>query len=192
MDVTSTAVPAPAPRTLPPWWAVLVAPFIGVGMAAVASVIIAVLSVPVTLLLTRDLYVALLAVSYGPYAAAQSLVTVVIATTIFAFAWVASLPPHRPRLKVFFSGAGGAILGVAAASLPLVGMLPYGPSFALTPLNAVIAALAGAAAGGSALRRWPQGNAIRGVRALVAPIAAFALLLALLLEVWAAATSLVG
>ncbi len=189
------ATPAPPVRPAPPAWGGLVlAPFVALGMTAVASCAIAILAVPFALLTTHDGYVAALAVSYGPYAAAQVLVSVAVATTLWGIVWFVARGRPQATATAIGGGAAGGLIGLWCAPLPLLGFLAapwrYGPALPLTLLLVAFAALAGGLAGTAvALRPRPP---VATLGRVTSEIAIFALVLALLLTGYAALASLLG
>jgi hypothetical protein len=192
------------PRASVPWsWgAVVLAPLIALGMTAVASIAIALLAIPVAYGITHDGYVALLAVSYGPYAAALVVMSVAIAAT----AWgVLQRVTHGRVVPAWGAIGGGALagaLGLGLAPLPVLRLLPvpwqYGPALPLTVPHLGIAALAGGMAGIAPLLRAispAKHGAPNGRAALwhaATEVALFAFVLALVLGAWGALASLLG
>lgn len=138
-------------------WTMLLAVPLALGTVAAASIVIAVVAVPVTLLQTHDRYVASLALSYGPYAAATALQIVAGATLIWGIAHslVTGLAPERRALRLLLSAMAGGLaatlaLWLAQSPLPVgaVALWSYGPMPAWLPVQAMLIVCFGALAGG--------------------------------------------
>jgi hypothetical protein len=160
-----------------------------------AALVVGVLALPVALVLTRDAYLTLLASSYGPFAAAETLVALIFA----ALAWAGALLVPLPTVpRVLAGGAVAGMLGLLLGAVPYLAVLPvpwhYGPALPITPLDLAMSALLGLAAGGIFLYatgrlRPPPGN---GWRCAIWQSAWFVGPLALLLAGWAAILSALG
>lgn len=201
MDVAPpTTKDAPPSRVAAPWaWlGVVAAPFIAVGMSALASIPIAILAVPVAYILTHDGYVALLSVSYGPFVAAQVMVDIALAAALWSIATLVGDARAWHRGWIAASGALAGALGLWLAPVAQLGALDpawrYGPTLPITPANVLAVVLAGGLAGVIRLRHQtaPAGAATwrTAFNRVAADVALFALVMALLLEGWAAITSL--
>jgi MFS family permease len=197
----------PAHADLRRWgFAVLLAVPVALLAAAAASVVIALLALPVALLLTRDGYLALLAISYGPFAASVALQAIAGAV----LAWSIALPLlawGRERAVVApAAGAGAGVLGLLAGALSLFGALSvpwrYGPTLPIAPVPALIAAALGLAAGALFLEGGKRASARPpamppagwrdDLRHAVWHLVWFAFPLALLFEGWVALLSVLG
>lgn len=172
-------------------------------ISAVAGLVVAVAALPVALLQTHDLYLAILSASYGPFAAAMTLQSVIGATVLWAL-----LHPLRQRAPSsashiaisVLSGAGVACLGMMGATIPVLGIVAapwrYGPALAITAPDMSVAFFAGALAGGVALWRTqrsmhtstpsPTSSWWAYLWQHISELAWFAFPLALVLEAWAA------
>ena len=170
-------------------------------IAAVAGLVVAIAAFPVALSQTHDLYLALLALSYGPFAAAMTLQSVIVATMLWALLHpIRRMAASAAALTTTFVLGGGMVagLGMLGGTVPVLGVVStpwrYGPALALTLQNISVAAFAGMLAGGVALL-----HASRATRPVASPsmwwanvwprtreLAWFTLPLALVLEAWAA------
>lgn len=172
---------------------------------AAASMVLALLALPVALLVTRDGYLALLALSYGPFAASVVLQAVGGAT----LAWAIALPvlaKARGRGGLALTAGAGAlagILGFLAGAFTLFAALPvpwrYGPTLPFALVPALVAALLGLVAGGIAAGSTPRGRVPAlptgwrdDLRRAAWHLLGFAFPLALLFEGWAALLSALG
>lgn len=180
-----------------------------VVMTAAAGLVVALAAFPVALAQTHDRYLALLAVSYGPFAAA----TVLQGCLGACLAWAllrqvgTLLPRGVPRFVAsVMGGLAVAELGLLFAKISLLGFfaVPWrnGPALPLTGANFGIAALAGSVAGVAAwwhAQRIDRATTLASqrsgheqMRQAIGVSAWFALPLALVLVSWAAVLAAMG
>lgn len=160
-----------------------------------AGLAVGALALPVALLLTRDAYLALLSLSYGPFAAAETLLALLFAALAWAVVSLISLPPLSRALA---GGTLASICGLLLGAVPYCALLPvpwrYGPALPITLLNLLVSALLGLASGGIfvlATRRLrpPPGT---GWRCAIWQSAWFVGPLGLLMAGWATLLSALG
>ena len=183
-----------------PWSAVGLAPFVAVCMTAVASCAIALLAIPITFITTHDGYVALLAVSYGPYAAAQVLTSVGLAATLWSLVGIFGRGGTWRAVTTIGGGALAGVLGLWLAPLPFLRPLAapwqYGPALPFSPGYIIAAAIAGGLAGMLPMVRLRPTEGTLTKRTVLwracVDVASFALILALLLEMWVAVIAIFG
>ena len=166
---------------------------LSVAMGAIAEIIVALVAVPVALVLTRDWYVTPLALSYGPFAAAASLLWLISATLLWSIVapalawlwwpwrWAAAL-----LAGIVVTAAGVGLAQVVANLLPLIRSHPMA-MLDVSGVRLFFACLAGGIAGvGSLVRAQPlmvpTQNGKATAQRFIAPVAIFALILALCLE----------
>lgn len=198
------ALPWPA-RLRQTLWAVVLAVPLALLAAAAASLVLALVALPVALLVTRDGYVALLALSYGPFAASVALQAIIGATLAWAIARPTLGEPRGRVGQALTAGTGmvAGVVGLVAGSVPLFTALPvpwrYGPALPVTLVSALVAALLGLVAGGIAhagtarVSAAPLDAGWRGdLRRATWHLVGFALPLSLLFEGWVALLSALG
>jgi hypothetical protein len=131
----------------------LVAVPVALAASGGTALVVGVVAMPVALLLTHDGYLALLSISYGPFAAAETLLALIFA----ALAWAGTVlvTPLPLPIRALAGGTLAGALGLLLGAVPYLAVLPvpwrYGPALPITPLNLLVSALLGLAAGGIAL-----------------------------------------
>jgi len=118
--------------------------------SAAAGIIIAVLALPIALLVTHDGYLALLSLSYGPFAAALTLQAVLAGTFIWGMVGALLKPETHQRIVSLLIGAAASGVGLFGGALPLFAALDvpwrYGPALPFAGVPALIAAVLGVGA----------------------------------------------
>jgi hypothetical protein len=172
--------------------------------SAAAGIIVAVLALPIALLVTHDGYLALLALSYGPFAAALTLQAVLAATLVWSIINALREPQPHYHLASLLMGAIAGGVGLFGGALPLFAALDvpwrYGPALPFAGVPALIAAALGMAAAGLhaaiAARRPISAAKLTGWRndmqQMAWQILWFAMPLALLFTGWAALLAALG
>ncbi len=187
--------------------AALLAVPLALASSAAAGLIVAVVAVPVALLATRDAYLALLSLSYGPYAAAVTLQAVLAATLAWSIIeplMGAKTSAKTPRAFPLMLGALAGAVGLAVGALPLFAAFAvpwrYGPALPFSGASAPFAALLGVLAAGAHVfilnRRPLPATHLMGWRAGTQQTAwrilTFAVPLAVLFATWAALLAALG
>lgn len=179
---------------------------VGMVMTAGASLIVALLAFPVAFLVTRDLYVTLLAPTYGLYAAGQALQWVCAATLVWSLLasgvrrWMRPSGARSILVSALLGGVGTILVwgcGIVLVQMNILQRWHYDPLADSALLAFLGFALSGALAGCvSATRRKPATavtSAWRGdLRQTLRGIAWYAFALALALEAWITVAGALG